>query len=114
MPNRFGGRQRPHFVIVDWVQFGGNAQPALNASQPGPAPLAPLKSISAPSLKEQMGGDEVPFNDNPDLSTPKNASAQTNPDELERILDSDVKKPAAPQKPTINKKGVQKVAGGHR
>ena len=68
MKTRFGGRQRPHFVVVRWIALGGDNANAL------PAPA--LREVEAPSLKEEMG-DEVPWEEKgdalPDLGaeTPK-------------------------------------------
>jgi hypothetical protein len=101
MNTRFGGRQRPHFVVQRWVQFGGD-KPALAApTEPPKTDLPGTKVVTEPSLSEQMR-DEVPWNDSPDIDTPKTASPPMQ------------HKPTAPQKPSINKRGVQKIAGGRR
>jgi hypothetical protein len=80
MNTRFGGRQRPHFVIKDWVRLGGEGgemealspptsplppQQALDNFAAKPTPQAmpqsdlPLTKIEEPSLKEELN-DEIP------------------------------------------------------
>jgi hypothetical protein len=108
MKTKFGGRQRPHFIVKKWVQLGSD-QPALAATTseaaepPKAEPLPGMKEVAEPTLKEQMK-DEVPFDfdDPPDPDIPKTASPPVQP------------KPATTQTPPINKKGVQKIAGGRR
>jgi hypothetical protein len=99
MNTQFGGRQRPHFIIKRWVQLGGGEQPAVAA----PEQLAlPMQEVAEPTLAEQTN-DEVPpfdFDDSGDINVPKPAAASVQ------------SKSAAPQKPLITKKGVQKIAGG--
>jgi hypothetical protein len=102
MNTRFGGRQRPHFIVKRWVTFGGE-KPALAAPTEPPKDLPGAKVVAEPSLKEQMN-DEVPWNDSPDLNAP--------PPKIEPLPEP--KKSAAPAKPPINKKGVQKFATGGR
>jgi hypothetical protein len=66
MPTQFGGdKPRPHFKILGWKAHGSD-QTLLAA------PEQNLIDVEKPSLKEQMGGDEVPFNDPlPDLGAKK-------------------------------------------
>jgi hypothetical protein len=104
MNTRFGGRQRPHFEIKGWVQLGGDEKiAALPTPKPTPLPPMPgVKEIAEPTLSEHMGGDKVPFNDPlPEMvgGSPMPAPKPTAPP---------TPKPAAP---SINKKGVQKLAG---
>jgi len=71
-PTRYGGRQRPHFIIKRWVGFGGdgNAQalpmptsttlpPADVKEQPAKKNPAGLRTIEPPNLKEDLQ-DEIP------------------------------------------------------
>jgi hypothetical protein len=114
MNTQFGGRQRPHLIVKRWIQFGGD-KPALPApSTPTPhstttaQPLPGMKTVEEPSLKEQMN-DELPFDDSPDLNVPKAAAP------FERNVAkglAEPKKPPASSKPTITKRGVQKIAAG--
>ena len=73
MPTRFGGRQRPHLAIKRWVALGSGAlaAPATTAiplaAQPKVEPL-PIETVAEPTLKEEMGGDEIPFHESPALS----------------------------------------------
>ena len=74
MKTRFGGRQRPHFIIKRWVDFstGGDALPAtgtpklIDASKSPAAPAvkpaanAGMRTVEPPSLGEQMD-DTIPF-----------------------------------------------------
>ena len=113
-PTSFGGRQRPDLKINRdrWIVLGKEekALPAPStAALPAATPIDPLsgiKTVEEPSLAEQMG-DEIPpfdgpFNDSPDINVPKVAS----PPLPER------KPSAQSQKPAVNKRGVQKIAGG--
>jgi hypothetical protein len=99
MPTSYGGtKPRPHFHILHWKMRDAAASQQLLP------PQEQLRTVAEPSLKEKMGGDEVPdhpFDDPFDIDVPK-ASAP-----------SVQHKPAA-QKPPINKKGVQKIAGARR
>jgi hypothetical protein len=101
MRTKFGGRQRPHFIVKRWVQFGSE-KPALAApAQPPKAESLPgVEAVIEPPLAEQMN-DAVPWNDSPDINVPKTPSPPQH-------------KPAVAQKPTITRKGVQKIAGGRR
>jgi hypothetical protein len=49
MKTKFGGRQRPHFVVVRWIALGGDNANAL------PAPA--LREVEAPSIKEYINDD---------------------------------------------------------
>jgi hypothetical protein len=75
MPTRFGGRQRPHFLIKRWVGLGSAGAEALPAPPPyppqdrqfrpavaSPSALSGAQEVEPPSLKEEMD-DEVPFSD---------------------------------------------------
>jgi hypothetical protein len=84
MKTRFGGRQRPHFVIVRWITFGGTDAKAL------PAPATEVKE---PTLAEKMN-DAIPDLGSAEQSTAKPA------DHLESVE----QKPANLKKPTINSK----------
>jgi hypothetical protein len=79
MNTRFGGRQRPHLLIKRWVRMGGDNRPAPPVPHPTieataePAktePLPEMQTVTEPTLAEQMGDDEVPFNDSPDPNVP--------------------------------------------
>jgi hypothetical protein len=92
---------RPSFEPVEWRNLGTPAQsPALLAPHPDTSPGV---KVEEPTLAEQMN-DEVPWNDSPDINAP--------PPKIEPRPEP--KKSAAPSQPPINKRGVQKVAGGRR
>jgi hypothetical protein len=95
MNTRFGGRQRPFFVIKRWVRLGGEGgevealpppslppqtQPDLFAKPAGQSQSdLPLNEVKEPSLKEEMG-DEIPFNDPiPDLGKAESLKAAAPP-----------------------------------
>jgi hypothetical protein len=60
MNTKFGGRQRPHFVIHNWVGLPGNEpQPAAL-----PAPTATVQSVKPVTLQEELN-DEIPTFENP-------------------------------------------------
>jgi hypothetical protein len=69
MKTRHGGRQRPHLVVVRWIQLGGDnatALPAPVAGVDGGGAVA-LREVEAPSLAEETGeegwedeGDPLP------------------------------------------------------
>lgn len=54
MKTRFGGRQRPHFLIKRWVGMGPAEDKAL------PAPTSPAQAVTEPTLKEELS-DSIPF-----------------------------------------------------
>jgi len=82
MPTRFGGRQRPHFVIKRWVRFGSDgttqALPAptnptlppsdtketldrfANQGEPKKEDPSGLRTVEPPSVREDLE-DEIPF-----------------------------------------------------
>jgi hypothetical protein len=129
MKTRFGGRQRPHFKIVRWVRFGGDDSRLVEAV-PGPAPLSPaataankpteqttarselpLKTVTEPSLKEEMG-DEIPFNDpTPDLGKAESPKVSAPPLPTPR---RNLKKPAkaSTRKPTTKRRSVNPLEAG--
>jgi hypothetical protein len=83
MNTRFGGRQRPHLAIKRWVALGAAALPppaaeqtALPAAALQPkAESLPMETVAEPTLKEEMGGDEIPFvADSPNLVPAKSAA----------------------------------------
>jgi hypothetical protein len=57
MPTRFGGRQRPQFLVSRWVRLseGGTMLPATE--QPT---LAAPQAVESPTPKEEMS-DDIPF-----------------------------------------------------
>jgi len=84
MRTKFGGRQRPHFLIKRWIALGDGdrALPAPDPSTapqstqaqlehfagtpetvapPSAPPLPEARVVEPPSLKEEAGGDEIPF-----------------------------------------------------
>jgi hypothetical protein len=70
MKTKFGGRQRPHFVVVRWIALGGDNANAL------PAPA--LREIEAPKLAEDLGeegwdatGDPLPADLDVKAAAPK-------------------------------------------
>jgi hypothetical protein len=100
-----GGRQRPHFIIKRWIALGGDEKPAL-AAPPSGTVAEPPKTEPLPGTKtvegEQMNDEIPPFDDSPNIDVPKTSSPPVQP------------KPATPQTPPINKKGVQEIASGRR
>jgi hypothetical protein len=69
MNTRYGGRQRPHFVITKWLRLGGDGE-TLAVTGPAPAADPPskatvtlddcAKTVDPPSAKEATD-DEIPF-----------------------------------------------------
>jgi hypothetical protein len=67
MPTRFGGRQRPHFLIKRWVSMGADEKllPAPESVAPAPQPVeapptqAGAQIIEPPTLAEEFD-DEIP------------------------------------------------------
>ena len=74
MPTKYGGRQRPHFVITNWLRLGGDGETLAVA---GPAPVtnppseakttktppeqeSGAQTVDPPSAKE-VTDDEIPF-----------------------------------------------------
>lgn len=61
MNTRFGGRQRPHFCVVRWIELGGDGK------LQSPKPLAleggatGLREVKEPTLAEEMN-DDLPSN----------------------------------------------------
>jgi hypothetical protein len=91
MKTRFGGRQRPHFVIVRWIMLGAEEKAALPA---------PAQEVKEPTLAEELN-DEIPdFAEAPPWTTAPETPA-TPP------------KSASP-KPQTTKTGVQKITGKRR
>jgi hypothetical protein len=109
MSTKYGGRQRPEFIVQRWIKLGPS-EPALPApTAPSLAPAAQavdpqngVQTVTKPSLGEQMQ-DEVPFNDSPDMNAPPPPKTAAPP----------VQEPAV-QKPQISKKGVQRIGSGRR
>jgi hypothetical protein len=103
MNTRYGGRQRPDLVVKKWVRFGGPQLPLVTATTTPelPKPTPGMTVVADPTLKEELQ-DEVPFNDAVVIGAAPKVVAATAPQP----------KSAPTQKPTINKRGVQKVAGG--
>jgi hypothetical protein len=77
MPTRYGGRQRPHFVIERWVTFGDGGEckvlpaptsptlpPATEAAAPDLADVRDgevrMRTVQPPSAKEAVN-DEIPW-----------------------------------------------------
>jgi hypothetical protein len=66
MNTKFGGRQRPLFIIKNWISFGpdGALPPAAdNKALPKATPAAPSGAhvVAEPTLREEMGDDSIPF-----------------------------------------------------
>ena len=65
MHTRFGGRQRPDLKIVRWISLGSDGTalpaPAAPALAKPVEPQSGVRTVEEPSLKEQMGGDTVPW-----------------------------------------------------
>ncbi|MGB9388823.1 MAG: hypothetical protein WCB70_02345 [Xanthobacteraceae bacterium] len=107
MNTRFGGRQRPHFVIVRWITLGADEKAALPA---------PAREVKEPTLAEEMR-DQIP--DSADQGAPWDDAlpADLQPpgepaiEAAAKASETPPPKPAA-QKPRITKKGVQKTAAG--
>jgi hypothetical protein len=101
MPTQYGGTTpRPHFQIMRWKMRDAAVSPQAIAG-----PQDQLRTVEEPSLKEKMGGDEVPFSDSPDIDTPKAPPDKT-------ALTANLRKSAEPEKPHTTKRGVTKIAGG--
>jgi hypothetical protein len=105
MNTRFGGRQRPHFVIKRWVSLGaeGGQVEALPSPSPPPKPAdesvpqttsdLPLKEIKEPSLAEEME-DEIPDFENENAESSKVAAPP---------LPNPRRNPKKPAKPSAKK-----------
>jgi hypothetical protein len=100
MNTRFGGRQRPFFKIVRWVQLGGEGEVAMQAV-PGPTsptmpPAAqaslPLSEVKEPSIEEDMN-DAIPDFDEQAKAEGEKASKARSTER--RKLASSAKKPVA-------------------
>jgi hypothetical protein len=124
MNTKFGGRQRPHFLVQRWVRMGGDPRPALPAPEPpkptpltqrpaepttGIRPLAGLQTVDAPSMAEVMN-DGMPAwdSENPAPPDPSPAPAPTSP----ATAPSTPRKPAAASRPA--KSGIRKVGASDR
>jgi hypothetical protein len=84
MNTRFGGRQRPDFVIQRWVRLGGeggevealspaatnNGALAKPAGEPASQTDLPLTEVKEPTLAEDMG-DSIPDFDEPVVAKPE-------------------------------------------
>jgi hypothetical protein len=57
MRTKFGGRERPHFKILRWINTGADGMVLPTPQSP---PLLTGQTVQEPSLKEEMG-DEVKF-----------------------------------------------------
>jgi hypothetical protein len=55
---RFGVRKRPNFEVVAWRKLGGEGGGKLPAA---PQPLTLGTTVAPPTLREEMGGDTIPF-----------------------------------------------------
>jgi hypothetical protein len=109
-PNRFGGRQPPHFVIKRWVSLGGEGgqvealpppttkerQPDLFANEPAQQSQSDLPLIKEPSLAEEMD-DEIPDFESEKAESPKAAAPPlSNPRRnLKKPAKASAKKPPA-------------------
>jgi hypothetical protein len=86
-PTRFGGRQRPHFVIKRFVRLGGEGGEVQALTPPAQAPVdqpvqaeLPLQEVKEPSLKEEMNDEIPPFDDPvPDLGKAESPKAPPTP-----------------------------------
>jgi hypothetical protein len=95
MPTQFGStKPRPHFQIVGWKQADGPVEQAQIAG--------PTADVVEPTLSEKMGGDEIPWNDSPDIDAPTNTATPEAPQ----------RKPETQAQTT--KRGVQKLASNRR
>jgi hypothetical protein len=59
MPTRYGGRQRPHFIVVKWITLDSGDK-ALPAPEQPKLPSQGAREVKPPSAKE-VTGDEVRF-----------------------------------------------------
>jgi hypothetical protein len=102
MKTRFGGRQRPHFVIVRWIMLGAEEKAAL------PAPAQ--EEVKEPTLAEELNdeipdfGAQAPMAEAPKTPEPETAAPET---------PATPPKSASP-KPQTTKRGVQKITGNRR
>jgi hypothetical protein len=79
MNTRFGGRQRPHFIIKRWIKLGGEGGEVEALPPPKPALQTtsqsdlPLNEVKEPSLAEEMD-DEIPDFGSENVESPKAAA----------------------------------------
>jgi hypothetical protein len=57
MKTKFGSRQRPHFVVVRWLELGGGD---ATAALPAPVADSDVVEVQAPSLADAMN-DSIGF-----------------------------------------------------
>jgi hypothetical protein len=81
MKTRYGGRQRPHFLIKRFIQLGGEALPT--------APASP--KLPAPSTKEALDQPETPQNERKaqDMGQPSGVRI-VEPPSLKEELDDEI------------------------
>jgi hypothetical protein len=53
-PTSFGGRQRPHFIVKNWIGFGGDGKVLPAPAEPKP-PTAPSDTASEKPLQSDAG-----------------------------------------------------------
>jgi hypothetical protein len=118
MNTRFGGRQRPHFIIKRWISLGADEKllpaptsPASEAEAPKAEPLPGAGTVEEPTLSEQMGDEMPPWNDSPDIPPATTEKKQPPAATLQSIRASEV---VLKSKPQMTKRGVQKIAGARR
>jgi hypothetical protein len=123
-PTRYGGRQRPHFVIVRWVRLGGEvealpvptplppttskeqlnqfAKPADElAPQTTSQPDLPLNEVKEPSLAEEMD-DKIPDFGNENAESPQ-AAAPPLPNSRRNLKKPPAKTGASPKRPLLSR-----------
>jgi len=94
MRTRFGGRQRPHFLILRWILLddgGGKLLPAREASRKTEPAKAvadqAARAVEPPSVSEEMN-DALPFNQGDESTNGREAlsSPLCRPDALEELI----------------------------
>jgi len=95
MPTQYGGRQRPHFIIVDWIAPSGGDVKLEHKPTPqisGPAEAAAGADVSTPATSATPATPATP-------ATSTNSSAK-----------SSTKSSAKPSKETLAKAGLKTVS----
>jgi hypothetical protein len=68
MATKYGGRERPQFVVQRWITLGSTAAALPAPSAPTALPSANVQTVEEPSLREQMNDELPPWNNSPGVN----------------------------------------------